>query len=110
MVKSLDARISTTSIKIVPKITVLRLKALLRANLMNPAQEATVGFLKDSDAKALIDAYDLDLRGKLNAWECWRELYFSFFGTKQEVLTMEQASAPYTVQTYIKQPYNIEGV
>lgn len=105
MVKSAEARTAKTQAKTQPIVTVLRLKALLRANLLNPSKPNTVATLKDIAAKNMIDAYSLDMRGKLNAWECWRELYYSHFQNYQEVLTLEQASTPYNLQVYSKQPY-----
>lgn len=105
MVKSAEARITTTTVKTQPKVVVLRLKAMLRAQLLNPSQAMTVTALKDEHIKPIIDAYNLDLRSNLNAWQCWRELYYTFYNKFQEVTTMEQASTPYIEQIYTKQPY-----
>jgi hypothetical protein len=105
MVKTASARTKTTQTKNQPIVTVLRMKAMLRANLLNPSKENTIASLKDEAAKTIINGFELDMRQRLNAWECWRELYYTFFKNNQEFVTQEEASTPYILQVYTKQPY-----
>lgn len=85
MVKSAEARTATAQAKVQPMVVYLRLKALLRKRVFEINKNVTVNMLKDEAAKALIDAEGLDMRGKLNAWECWRELYYTFYASRQVV-------------------------
>lgn len=86
MVKSAEARIATTQAKIQPHVVYLRYKALLRNKVFEVNKNMTVATEKDIAAKALIDAAGLNMRERLNAWECWRELYYTFYASRQTVV------------------------
>ena len=86
MVKSAEARTATAQAKVQPMVVYLRLKAILRNRVLEINKNMTVNTVKDEAAKALIDAAGLDMRGRLNAWECWRELYYTFYSSRQVVV------------------------
>lgn len=86
MVKSAEARTAKGQAKVQPMVVYLRLKAILRNRVLEINKNMTVNTVKDEAAKALIDAAGLDMRGRLNAWECWRELYYTFYASRQQVI------------------------
>lgn len=89
MVKSADARTTNYTNKNVPKVTVLRMKSMLRAGLLNPSKPNTVCAQKDLDALNVIEGYNaehpLTLRQRQNAFIAFREIYYTFYQTHQEV-------------------------
>lgn len=85
MVESAQKRINKQVVKIQPHMLYLRIKALLRWQVYNVPMTETVKALKDAAAKEIIDGYNFDIRDKLNAWQAWRELYYTFYKTNQKV-------------------------
>ncbi len=85
MVKSAESRTAITQAKVQPRVVMLRIKANLRNGVYDHAKSNGVATLKDIAAKNLIDAAGLDMRGKLNAWECWREIYYTYYSSRQQV-------------------------
>ena len=85
MVRSTEQRTANYIANNDPRVTYLRLKALLRRKALNPAIEETVKALKLAHGKALIDPYNLSARGKQNATQAWQELYYHFYLQYQRV-------------------------